>query len=262
MLAKPTMWWPGLRRQDSLARGTIDYWPFWENSGSGVDNLIDRKRTGTLSGATWKPGPIGPGVDFGTSGGSENVSLPIDIAAGLSECTQTIVFQITTIANGTIWSQDEHSSLTVVSGELRWGLRLGGEGADRFATTTTGLVAGLLYVMAGRWDMVSRDMELFLNGEQVAFNGGGPNVVLNTTGNISLLGNRPALNLSFPGAIYGSWWHNRKLTDDEIAEQTFDAFSLIRPDTQAIAVEVAAGGGVKLIGRGGPMIGAGGGLIA
>jgi hypothetical protein len=58
------MWWPGLRRQDSLARGFVAYWALWEKAGSRAGDLVNGNH-GTLIGPpTWAASEVGPVLAF------------------------------------------------------------------------------------------------------------------------------------------------------------------------------------------------------
>lgn len=80
MIAKPKMWWPGIRRGHPLARGLIGLWPMWEAGGGRLGNAANPSLApGTITGSVWTPsggpahGPVvqhdavGDYVDFGPS---------------------------------------------------------------------------------------------------------------------------------------------------------------------------------------------------
>lgn len=55
-LAQSQMWWPGINRQDSLARRLKAHYPIWEGAGSTIMDLANpdpKALLGTLDGATW-----------------------------------------------------------------------------------------------------------------------------------------------------------------------------------------------------------------
>lgn len=66
MLAKPTMWWPGINRQHPLARGLVGCWPFWDGGGTRVEDVSGYGNHGTLEDIAplWLGSPYGRALEF------------------------------------------------------------------------------------------------------------------------------------------------------------------------------------------------------
>lgn len=68
MIAKPSMWWPGIRSGHPLARGIVAAWPMWEGGGGRLSSLASPARTaGTFHGSVWGGSPYGPTVKHDTT---------------------------------------------------------------------------------------------------------------------------------------------------------------------------------------------------
>ncbi len=91
MLAKPTMWWPGIRKGHPLARGLVALWPMWEGGGGASGNIVDPERYRMLhfNTPTWTGSEIGTGLlfDDGSSEYAESsgiapvTAVPLTLAA-------------------------------------------------------------------------------------------------------------------------------------------------------------------------------------
>ena len=63
-MAKPRMWWPGIRRGHPLARGLVSLWPLWEGGGSQSMDIVGGRHMTHYNTPTWRGSEIGTSLLF------------------------------------------------------------------------------------------------------------------------------------------------------------------------------------------------------
>lgn len=252
----------GINAGDPVAGTVAGLWPMWRGAGPVVQELVNGTND-TLSGATWVPSDHGPAINL--SGVNQRVNLPTFTIDTAKPFTLSFLVRPTSIdaSDNTLIAADANTTDFLFDFNDADSIRMRTVGAptnsewsitpadflDRFRmiTLTYRLTPNILY-------------ELFFDGVSQGTRAPGSAATASYTG--FRFGVRANNDADFVGQFSQVVIHERVLGNGEVEDLSANPFRLITPGTQTIPVEVAAGGGVKLIGRGGPMIGAGGGLIA
>ena len=79
-LIKPRVHWPALRRDLSLSRGLVGYWPLWEGAGDTARDVAGLNN-GAINGATWGGSVAGPVISLN---GSDQYGL-IEASAAIDD---------------------------------------------------------------------------------------------------------------------------------------------------------------------------------
>jgi hypothetical protein len=221
---------PVLQRSHPLARGLVLALPLWERGGLGPKDLACTV-TGTVSGATWTRGSIGPGLDF--AGGTNGVNLQ-DLSTwdfGSGNFTLSAWVSLTNGASGAqmILARDNDGtpfySLQTNGGNARLQYR---DTAGNLLTVSSpeNINDGLPHRITG----VRRGLtaELYVDGRLRATGTAGAMGDTNA-GTALWLGRRAASGLPFIGQVYEARIHSRALPGGLIRWQHCDPWSLYTP---------------------------------
>lgn len=252
MFAKPQMWWPGINRKHSLARGLVACWPFWEGAGGQVKDVVN-DNSGVLTNmdpaSDWIGSPFGYALDFDGDNDEIQIASTPSIEIGDGDFTASAWVYITTLITWTtIFSKDpggnvrEYALFIDVAGDA-WAAGGGDTGAS---------ISMSPKVTAGTWHLLTLVgspslLEVYLDGSLAGFH---TTRGTNTTTAILRLGNDVTDTFELLGYFGQMLLYNRTLDVDENRKLYTDPFAMLRiPPLARRYVPTAPAAGIVVLRR-------------
>jgi len=235
---KHSIWCPGIRRQDPLAKGLVGYWPMWEGAGSRVMDLAGGNQ-GTTSNVTWEMGPHGP---ITTYNGSTSY-----IAGGSCIALEAGSICMRLRSTDTSWNPQYGFMLQGADATV-FGVTIPDAAAQKFrgqfqfvsVVATAGYVAGQWYDVAVTYD--GSALKLYIDG---LWNNQTVDTKRTMPVSTMTIGNWAAYSTALQGSIEYVSLYDRALSPAEVKSLYQDPYRLITP-RKMFPVSVAAPAGVAV----------------